>query len=184
MKTGRVLVIASLFIAAQFATQALAVKPVKPPPVPVTAEDVICDGCVDTTDVADGAVTTQKLSSELQQQISASEPDRTDDLCRLYSLLKGRAAIGDINIPSYCATVSDDPKIVFLSPHIYSPNLGGLAGADATCQTLAENAGLQGTYRAWLSDSTISAAQRLTHNKGPYVRTDGVIVAHDWDDLK
>jgi hypothetical protein len=38
---------------------AWAAKGGKPPsePVPVIAEDVVCDGCVDTGDIADGAVT-------------------------------------------------------------------------------------------------------------------------------
>ncbi len=39
--------------------------------------------------------------------------------------------------------------------------LGGLAGADTTCQSLAETAGLVGTYRAILSDSTTDARDRL-----------------------
>jgi hypothetical protein len=72
---------------------------------------------------------------------------------------------------------------VFVSSTVYDGNLGGLTGADAKCQTLATTAGLAGTYKAWLSDSTTSAASRLTHASGPYVLVDGTVVAQDWSHL-
>ena len=66
-------------------------------------------------------------------------------------------------------------------------NLGGLAGADALCQGLASAAGLPGTYRAWLSDSTGSPSTRFTRSTIPWVMpvgsTGGVILANDWADL-
>ena len=59
----------------------------------------------------------------------------------------------------------------------------GLAAGDAICQYYADQASLGGVYKAWLSDSTTSAKDRLIHFAGPYVRTDGVKVADDWTDL-
>jgi hypothetical protein len=61
--------------------------------------------------------------------------------------------------------------------------LGGLAGADAICQLLAEDAGIGGTFKAWLSDSTTDARDRLTHATVPYERVDGIHVAANWTDL-
>lgn len=77
------------------------------------------------------------------------------------------------------------PKKVFVTSQRYTGELGGLFGADAICQTLADNATpvLTGTYKAWLSDGTTSATSRLTHHPGPYVRVDGVRIADNWDDL-
>jgi hypothetical protein len=64
-----------------------------------------------------------------------------------------------------------------------SGNLGGLAGADAICQTAANAVSLGGTFKAWLSDSTGSPSTRFVQGTGPYVRTDGVLIANDWADL-
>jgi len=74
-------------------------------------------------------------------------------------------------------------RIVFVSSALYPGNLGGLSGADMKCEALATAAGLSGTYKAWLSDSTTSAANRLTHASVPYVLVDGTVVAQDWNTL-
>lgn len=72
---------------------------------------------------------------------------------------------------------------VFVTSTTYNGNLGGLAGADAKCQARADTANLGGTWKAWLSDGTVSAASRLNHSILPYKRLDGQIVASGWDDL-
>ena len=59
----------------------------------------------------------------------------------------------------------------------------GLEAGDLICQWLADDADVGGTYRAWLSDSFISAADRFAHADLPYVRTDGAVVAGSWTDL-
>lgn len=64
--------------------------------------------------------------------------------------------------------------------------LGGLLGADAFCQTLADSAGIGGsrTYLAWLADDSGSPDTRFTKSTFvPYVRTDGQTVADDYTDL-
>ncbi|MBI4014614.1 MAG: DUF1554 domain-containing protein [Candidatus Aenigmarchaeota archaeon] len=58
-------------------------------------------------------------------------------------------------------TTTIPSKRVFLSSSAYNGNLGGLAGADAKCQGLAEAAGLGGTWVAWLSTSTVDAKDRI-----------------------
>lgn len=65
-------------------------------------------------------------------------------------------------------------------------NLGGLRGADAHCQSLAEEAGAGNrTWRAYLSQSSaaapINARDRI--GRGPWHNADGVLIAHDVDDL-
>ena len=55
-------------------------------------------------------------------------------------------------------------------------DLGGLAGADAWCASLAEAAGVTGkTWRAYLSTSTENARDRI--GDGPWVNAKGVEIA-------
>jgi Protein of unknown function (DUF1554) len=74
-------------------------------------------------------------------------------------------------------------KTIFVTSAVYSGNLGGLAGADSDCQALATAAGLGGTYKAWLSDGTTTAAARVTHSSGAYVLVDGTVIASNWSVL-
>ncbi|MFC2031659.1 hypothetical protein ACFLWA_13145 [Chloroflexota bacterium] len=76
-------------------------------------------------------------------------------------------------------------KRVFVTSADYQGDLGGLAGADAKCQELADIAELGGSYRAWLSTDGDgnSAAERLTHSPAPYVLVDGTVIANNWTDL-
>lgn len=55
--------------------------------------------------------------------------------------------------------------------------------ADSLCQIEADNAGLLGSYRAWLSDSSQSPAAEFTQFTTPYIRPDGVVVADTYTDL-
>ncbi len=61
-------------------------------------------------------------------------------------------------------------------------NLGGLDGADAICQRLAEAAGSAGrTWRAYLSTATENARDRI--GSGPWHNAEGVLIAANLDDL-
>jgi hypothetical protein len=67
-------------------------------------------------------------------------------------------------------------------------DLGGLAGADAHCQKLAEAAGAKDkTWRAFLSVSPVGGAQAVNARdrigKGPWQNAKGVVIAKDVDDL-
>jgi hypothetical protein len=59
-----------------------------------------------------------------------------------------------------------------------------MAAGDAICQARASAAGLANAanFKAWLSDSTTNAIDRLTSD-GPWVRPDGVKVADNKADL-
>src|SRR5690606_8019576 len=63
-------------------------------------------------------------------------------------------------------------------------NLGGLAGADRHCHTLAEAAGVRGkTWHAYLSTTATSAAPAVNARdrigSGPWYNAKGVLVARD-----
>ena len=73
-------------------------------------------------------------------------------------------------------------RIVFVTSTTHTGDLNGPDGADGICDDRAGEAGLTGTYMAWVSGAT-SAAARLAHFDGAYRRTDGVKVADSWDDL-
>ena len=61
-------------------------------------------------------------------------------------------------------------------------DLGGLAGADAHCQSLAESAGAGSkTWRAYLSTDRINAKDRI--GDGPWHNANGILVANDVADL-
>jgi hypothetical protein len=69
--------------------------------------------------------------------------------------------------------------------------VGGVAGADAKCQSLADSAGLPGTFRAWLSESLASTEPRFSRFTGPWELPPNVadgenfppLVATDFADL-
>jgi len=74
---------------------------------------------------------------------------------------------------------------VFVTSEAYRGSLGGLDGADQKCQDLAEVAGLQGQFKAWLSviEGGVSPKTRFTHASVPYDRVDGQRIANGWADL-
>lgn len=79
-----------------------------------------------------------------------------------------------------------DERVVFVTGATGSAAaIGGITGADARCNAQALAAGLRGTYKAWLADSTTASApyHRFEHSAVPYVRVDGARVADNWTDL-
>lgn len=78
---------------------------------------------------------------------------------------------------------SSSTKTVFVTEDFFFGDLGGVTGADAKCQTAANNGGLNGTYKAWISVETSSPATSFTQSTVPYVTTRGDQVASNWQDL-
>jgi cysteine-rich repeat protein len=74
--------------------------------------------------------------------------------------------------------------LVFITSEVYQGDLGGLAGADAKCQSLAKKAGVVGTFKAWLGTSDVPSATRLYHSPGRYKQLDGVVVADNFESLR
>jgi hypothetical protein len=80
--------------------------------------------------------------------------------------------------PSPSTSTSTPPaghKLIFVTTTTYAGALGGLAAADAYCNSAASEHGLTGSYRAWLSSGTTDAYDRMTGN-GPYDNTAGKTV--------
>ena len=77
-------------------------------------------------------------------------------------------------------------NVVFVTSATYDGSINGndgLAGADEQCATLASSAHLPaGTYKAWLSTSTVDSVSRLGAAR-EFVRVDGAPIADQISDL-
>lgn len=94
--------------------------------------------------------------------------------------------IADASAAAQDSAVVGGRKQVFVTSKAYTAALGGLKGADALCQAHADAAKLGGTYKAWLSDDTASPVSRFSASckaGGPFVLTDGTVIANDWAGL-
>jgi hypothetical protein len=75
-------------------------------------------------------------------------------------------------------------KLVFVTSQAWTGDLGGISGADSRCQTLAAAAGLNGTFKAWLSDDLGNSPNtRFTRSPAAYVLVNGAVVAKNWSAL-
>ena len=75
---------------------------------------------------------------------------------------------------------------IFVTSETYQGNLGGALGADEKCQLLADNAGLDGAFKAWISQSESSSpAQSWEQHMPfrPYYLVDDTKIADDWNHL-
>lgn len=70
-------------------------------------------------------------------------------------------------------------NLIFTTSATHAASMGGLAGADALCQSAAPDSN---TYKAWLAGGTTSAASRLGSARG-WVRPDGKPVADTVQDI-
>ena len=80
------------------------------------------------------------------------------------------------------------PKLVFVSSTSSTGDLDGFEGADDICQTLADAAELDGSFKAWVSTTRniqphIFPLSRFTHSLGPYTLVNGTLVAQDFISL-
>ncbi|HVH47203.1 MAG TPA: DUF1554 domain-containing protein [Labilithrix sp.] len=63
------------------------------------------------------------------------------------------------------------PLRVFVTSTLYNGNLGGLSGADASCTTVAQKAGVSGKWVAFLAGSSTQAIDRVKGD-GPWYLMD------------
>ena len=75
---------------------------------------------------------------------------------------------------------TNEGRLAFLSSTVYAVSTGGVAVADAVCQSDADAASLPGTFLAMVATTGSSAADRFDSG-APWVRPDGVLLA-DTDD--
>lgn len=91
-----------------------------------------------------------------------------------------RGTVHQLCVDAGCA----DTRRVFLSSTQSTAALGGPTGADQRCQSLAIDAGLNGTWRAWISGNSTSPNERFVKSMAAAYRLlDGTIIAVHWNDL-
>lgn len=104
-----------------------------------------------------------------------------------YQKINGQLRV--VSDPSQCRpselpislSAPETARTVFVTSQTYAGGLiGGIAGADLQCSTLATAAELSGTYKAWISDDIMGPATTFTHSAAPYVNTHGDTIATDW----
>ena len=88
------------------------------------------------------------------------------------TVTNGSGMVAGASIVNIVVQCSQLPNIAFVTSTIHTGNLGGLAGADAICQSHAVAAGLSGNFVAWISTTTANAVDRLGTSRG-WVRPDG-----------
>lgn len=107
-------------------------------------------------------------------------PDRTPSLPKTDGSTLDRSApvdpLKDARPDQEAAPVDAFRQLhAFVSSTTVNAALGGIAGADQMCNTLATAQGLKGTYRAWLSVNGTNAAARIT-SAGPWQLVTGAVV--------
>jgi hypothetical protein len=142
------------------------------------------DTCVDGTCVSE--VTSGCLVSGtcIADGASAASPCHVCDPTVSTTTLSPLADGEDCGARSMCiSSACTEVRRVFTTAAVYTPNFGGLPGADTLCAAAAAAVGLPGTFVAWLGDSTGSPLTRFARFDGPYVRVDGAIVADNFAHL-
>ncbi len=111
-----------------------------------------------------------------------SDSDSSGDVCDncLYAFNPNQEDTDGDGRGDYCAG-----KYVFVTESVHDGNLGGFWGAVAICQDEADAAGLNGSFRAWLSASSLSPSTDASFTKSelPYLLVGGNIIAENWTDL-
>lgn len=106
-------------------------------------------------------VSTNIVSPNLSGAPTAATPVDGDDSNRVATTAWVKA---NVNAAVSVTVGTKVSKKVFATAGTWNGNLGGLAGADAKCQTEATSAGLSGTYRAILSSTAFHARRRTNYN--------------------
>lgn len=112
---------------------------------------------------------------QLRQTSSASANTR----------LEAEVIIGTV-LDRWSVKTAPSGYTVFVSSVSYNGlSLDGIGGADHKCQTLADAAGLEGRFIAWITDSSTatSPSSRFHQSTLPYRKINGVTVANNWTDL-
>jgi hypothetical protein len=137
------------------------------------AQDFCSGGSADCVDTFEGAV----IGDCAPYRCVATAPMCGSSCATTADCATGAACMAGACVPA---------RRVFVTSTLHRPHFGGLAGGDAICQARAQAANVPGRFRAWLSDGSTNAAQRLEHFNGPYYRFyNGTpeTVADNWADL-
>ena len=77
----------------------------------------------------------------------------------------------------------EPPKVIFATSNLTNGNLGGLSGADSLCSTAATAQGISGTFKAFISDKSTAARDRVTQSESGYVNVSGNLVFASFTEL-
>jgi hypothetical protein len=79
-----------------------------------------------------------------------------------------------------------NPRLMFTSSALFDGNLGGLAGADAKCVSLATAANLANAsgFRAWISATSVNAIDRFVADARPIAAVSLAKIANSLEDLR
>jgi hypothetical protein len=145
----------------------------------VTTHSACCGDCAegaagDAADVAEGGAR-DGPDSPRDAGPATDSPDDAGD------------AETDAPAPLDCEGSPECERVVFVTSLTYTGNLGGLAGADAKCQALADASPLPRvkgrTFLAWVSTTATSPDARFTHGIKPYIASNEELIASSWSDL-
>ena len=141
-----------------------------------------CPSCGDTAEL-DASVAADGAGLPEAAPRDSSMPDARDSATAVDSAADAADAAPKLGClgTAFCA------RVVFASSVGYTGNLGGIPGADAKCQALADAsaiARIRGrTFIAWVSTPSAPVAGRLAHGSLPYSRSDGAQIAANFTDL-
>jgi hypothetical protein len=109
--------------------------------------------------------------------------DRVDcRFCQMVDAMDGLGLDCDVLDDGLANESCRTERRIFATSVLYPADLGGLAGADASCQSRAEAGGLGGRWLALLSDSTTDGRDR--GGDATYLLVDETtVVADNWADL-
>jgi hypothetical protein len=138
-------------------------------------ETTASSGGTSTTRASEDSTTTGPLSSGPASPSTSGPGSSSDSAPTMTSTTEDTLETGSTGTATF--------RQVFLTSAVFGAKLGGLEGADAKCQAAAELAGVEGTFRAWISTPTTSPMANFVQSSVPYVRIDGVEIAANWLDL-
>jgi hypothetical protein len=101
----------------------------------------------------------------------------------------GATVVSTTTTTTLCTTTTTLPERIIFATSIAVQgdtgglSVGGLSGADNVCDAAAATAALPGSYIAWMCDGITAPIDRMAQFPGPYIRTDGALIANDFGDL-
>ena len=147
------------------------------------ADDALCTSRCQVATCGDGLVLAGVEECDDGGESARCDVDCSPAYCGDGQLNQSAGESCELNVFGVACSACVPARYVFVTSLTSKGDLGGLAGADARCQSMAEGAGLTGTYLAWLSTKYTDPAERFTQDDRPFILVDGTVVASGWDEL-
>jgi hypothetical protein len=144
-----------------------------------------CPSCDDTTELDAGVAADGARLPDAATTGDVAVADARDGATKIDAT--SDAADAADAAPLGCEGALACVRVMFATSVGYTGNLGGIAGADAKCQALADVSTTtrvqRRTFVAWVSTAASPVTTRLAHGTLAYIRTDGVTIASSFTDL-